>query len=63
LHPRFDVDAMLGYVERDRTTLEMAVAPIALAMAQNPDLERHDLSSLRYIVWGATPSPRASPDR
>ena len=55
LHPRFDVDAMLGYVERDRTTLEMAVAPIALAMAQNPDLERHDLSSLRYIVWGATP--------
>ena len=55
LHPRFDVDAMLGYVERDRTTLEMAVAPIALAMAQNPDLERYDLSSLRYIVWGATP--------
>jgi long-chain acyl-CoA synthetase len=55
LHPRFDVDAMLGYVARDRTTLEMAVAPIALAMAQNPDLERHDLSSLRYIVWGATP--------
>ena len=55
LHPRFDVDAMLGYVERDRTTLEMAVAPIALAMAQKPDLERHDLSSLRYIVWGATP--------
>ena len=55
LHPRFDVDALLGYVVRDRMNTEMAVAPIALAMAQHPDLERFDLSSLRYIVWGATP--------
>ena len=36
-------------------TLEMAVAPIALAMANHPDLESYDLSSLRYIMWGATP--------
>ena len=36
-------------------TLEMAVAPIALAMANHPTLERFDLSSLRYIMWGATP--------
>ena len=36
-------------------TLEMAVAPIALAMANHPDLEDFDLSSLRYIMWGATP--------
>jgi acyl-CoA synthetase (AMP-forming)/AMP-acid ligase II len=36
-------------------TLEMAVAPIALAMANHPDLEEYDLSSLRYIMWGATP--------
>ncbi len=36
-------------------TLEMAVAPIALAMANHPDLEHYDLSSLRYIMWGATP--------
>jgi acyl-CoA synthetase (AMP-forming)/AMP-acid ligase II len=36
-------------------TLEMAVAPIALALANHPDLEAHDLSSLRYIMWGATP--------
>jgi acyl-CoA synthetase (AMP-forming)/AMP-acid ligase II len=55
LHPRFDVDAFLAYAEHDRTTLEMAVAPIALALAQHPDLERFDLSSLRYVVWGATP--------
>ena len=36
-------------------TLEMAVAPIALAMANHPRLEDFDLSSLRYVMWGATP--------
>jgi acyl-CoA synthetase (AMP-forming)/AMP-acid ligase II len=36
-------------------TLEMAVAPIALAMANHPSLESFDLSSLRYVMWGATP--------
>jgi acyl-CoA synthetase (AMP-forming)/AMP-acid ligase II len=55
LHPRFDLDEVLRRIESDRMTLEMAVAPIALAMANHPDLERYDLSSLRYIMWGATP--------
>ena len=55
LHRRFDLDEELRCIEEDRMTLEMAVAPIALAMANHPDLERYDLSSLRYIMWGATP--------
>lgn len=55
LHRRFDLDAMLKSIERDRITVEMAVAPIALAIASHPDLESFDLSSLRYIMWGATP--------
>ncbi len=55
LHPRFDVDAMLRNIESDRITVEMAVAPIALAIASHPRLESFDLSSLRYIMWGATP--------
>jgi long-chain acyl-CoA synthetase len=55
LHRRFDVDAMLHHIEADRITVEMAVAPIALAIASHPKLECYDLSSLRYIVWGATP--------
>jgi acyl-CoA synthetase (AMP-forming)/AMP-acid ligase II len=33
----------------------MAVAPIALALANHPRLESYDLSSLRFIMWGATP--------
>jgi len=55
LHRRFDLDEVLARIEAERMTLEMAVAPIALALANHPHLEDHDLSSLRYIMWGATP--------
>jgi long-chain acyl-CoA synthetase len=55
LHRRFDIDLMLHHIECDRVTIEMAVAPIALALAAHPELETHDLSSLRYIMWCATP--------
>jgi acyl-CoA synthetase (AMP-forming)/AMP-acid ligase II len=55
LHRRFDLDELLRRVESERMTLEMAVAPIALAMADHPSIEDYDLSSLRYIMWGATP--------
>jgi len=55
LHRRFDLDEVLARIADERMTLEMAVAPIALALANHPRLEDHDLSSLRYIMWGATP--------
>lgn len=55
LHRRFDLDRLLHHIEADRITIEMAVAPIALAIASHPKLETYDLSSLRYIMWGATP--------
>ncbi len=55
LHRRFDIDTMLRHIETDRITVEMAVAPIALAIASHPALESFDLSSLRYIMWCATP--------
>ena len=59
LHRRFDIDAMLRHIESDRITIEMAVAPIALALAAHPSLESYDLSSLRYIMWCATPVTRS----
>jgi long-chain acyl-CoA synthetase len=55
LHRRFDLDRMLSAIEADKITVEMAVAPIALALANHPKLESYDLSSLRFIMWGATP--------
>ncbi|BBZ12094.1 class I adenylate-forming enzyme family protein [Mycobacterium branderi] len=60
LHRRFDVDTMLRHIETDRLTVEMAVAPIALALASHPRLESYDLSSLRFIMWGATPVSRTA---
>ena len=53
--PRFDLDVSLRAIAEERMTLEMAVTPIALGMANHPRLEDFDLSSLRYIMWGATP--------
>ena len=55
LHRRFDIDRILQHIQADRITVEMAVAPIALAIASHPHLESYDLSSLRFIMWGATP--------
>lgn len=59
LHRRFDVDTMLRHIESDRITIEMAVAPIALALSAHPDPGRYDLSSLRYVMWCATPVTRS----
>ena len=59
LHKRFDLDEVLRRIAAEKMTLEMAVAPIALAMANHPHLEDYDLSSLRYIMWGATPVTRS----
>jgi acyl-CoA synthetase (AMP-forming)/AMP-acid ligase II len=50
---------MLRHIESDRITIEMAVAPIALALAAHPDLEKYDLSSLRYVMCCATPVTRS----
>ncbi|MCV7348153.1 class I adenylate-forming enzyme family protein [Mycolicibacterium rhodesiae] len=55
LHRRFDIDTMLQCIQDDRITVEMAVAPIALAIASHPKLDTFDLTSLRYIMWCATP--------
>ena len=55
LHRRFDIDRVLQHIRDDRITVEMAVAPIALAIAAHTRLESYDLSSLRFIMWGATP--------
>jgi long-chain acyl-CoA synthetase len=63
LHRRFDVDAMLRHIESDRITIEMAVAPIALALAAHPRLESYDLSSLRYVMWCATPVTQSVADQ
>jgi acyl-CoA synthetase (AMP-forming)/AMP-acid ligase II len=55
LFPRFDLDTMLAHIEDTKVTLAFGAAPIAVAMANHPELEKFDLSSLRYMMWAATP--------
>lgn len=55
LLPRFDVETLLQILEAEHSTICFAVAPVALALAQHADLERYNLSHLRYLVWAATP--------
>jgi len=55
LQRRFDLESMLKTIEREAITVTFAAAPIANAMAQYPDIERYNLGSLRYAMWGATP--------
>jgi acyl-CoA synthetase (AMP-forming)/AMP-acid ligase II len=53
--PRFELDTFLTLVERHRVTKAHLVPPIILALAKQPEVEGHDLSSLRWINSGAAP--------
>jgi acyl-CoA synthetase (AMP-forming)/AMP-acid ligase II len=55
LFERFEPDQVLHSIQEDRVTVGIAVAPVALALANHPSLERYDLGSLRFFDWCATP--------
>ena len=55
LFSRFDLESVLRSIERDRVTIGIAVAPVALAMSNHPEIEKFDLGSLRFFDWCATP--------
>ncbi|MBW8825233.1 MAG: acyl--CoA ligase [Acidobacteria bacterium] len=54
LFRRFDAEAVLANMEAERITIGFGSAPVAVALREQ-DLERYDLSSVRYLLWGATP--------
>jgi len=58
LFRRFDAETVLRNLEEERITVGFAAAPVAVALRDRPDLERYDLSALRYLMWGATPVVR-----
>ncbi|MFI5395403.1 MAG: class I adenylate-forming enzyme family protein [Candidatus Binatia bacterium] len=54
---RFDPLTSLALIHEHRVTVLYAVPPVLLALANLPDLKKHDLSSLRYMMSGAAPLP------
>jgi len=55
LMSRFDMVEYLTLVEKHRVTLCFVVPPIVLGLAQHPEVDRHDLSSVRFFFSGAAP--------
>nr|AIY34667.1 4-coumarate:CoA ligase-like protein [Albuca bracteata] len=55
LMARFEMEGMLGMIERWRVTVAAVVPPLVLALAKNPVVERYDLGSVRVVLSGAAP--------
>ncbi len=61
--PRFEPDAVLRVIERERVTMATFVPAMIDTLLNLPGLGRYDLSSLRIITYGAAPMPSALLER
>ena len=52
---RFDLVEYLTLLERHRATVCFIVPPIVLGLAMHPEVDTHDLSSVRFFFSGAAP--------
>jgi hypothetical protein len=57
LHPRFEINAMMASLARDKPTILHAVPTIYSAIATAAEKHRVDISSLRVCVSGGAPLP------
>jgi long-chain acyl-CoA synthetase len=57
--PRFDVDAFLDVIERERVTMTIIVPTMLSRLVRHPDIAERDLSSLKLLTYGASPMPEA----
>ncbi|MFC8521103.1 4-coumarate--CoA ligase family protein [Streptomyces sp. NPDC057257] len=55
VHARFELDAFLTGLERDRITHAYVAPPVMLALAKHPAVGNLDLSHLRRIICAAAP--------
>ena len=56
--PRFDPSLALDLVQKHKITNLFVVPPALLALANFPDVEKYDTSSLNMIMSGAAPLPQ-----
>jgi len=55
--PAFDPEAFLRLVQTGRVTDTVIVPTMVSMIVNHPSFDRHDLSSLRHILYGASPMP------
>ena len=53
--PRFDLQLFLELIPKYQVTRLYIVPPVALALAQHPMVEEHDVSSVKLVFSGAAP--------
>ena len=63
LAERFDPDATLAWIQRERPTLSVLVPAMIEALAATPGWDETDLGSLRAVATGSTDVPRAVIER
>lgn len=56
---QFDLMKILGIIEQEKVTISNWVPTMASFVLALPDIEKHDLSSLRALVFAASPFPVA----
>ncbi|MBK8316510.1 MAG: AMP-binding protein [Acidobacteria bacterium] len=54
---KFDLKELIEIIERDKVTSIVLVPTMINFLIHHPDLNNHDLSSLRRITYGASPMP------
>lgn len=54
---RFDLERYLQLLQDYRVRRAFVVPPVTLALAKHPLVERYDLSSLRFVMSAAAPTP------
>ncbi|KAJ1433495.1 AMP-dependent synthetase/ligase [Sesbania bispinosa] len=52
---KFEIVSLLESVQKHKVSIAPFVPPIVLAIANSPEVERYDLSSIRMIMSGAAP--------
>src|SRR6185295_12263004 len=57
LRPRFDVETTLNDIEVKRATVFAGVPTMWIALANTPDIDKRDFSSLRYAASGGAALP------
>ncbi|KAK7262028.1 hypothetical protein RIF29_28356 [Crotalaria pallida] len=55
LMPKFEINALLGLIQKYKVSIAPVVPPIVLSIARSPDLHKYDLSSIRVLKSGGAP--------
>lgn len=61
--PAFTPKALMALIEREKVTDTLLVPTMLQMILDHPELAHHDLSSLRFLVYGASPITEALLDR